>query len=395
MTSILTDTQVKAAKPRDKAYKLTDALGLYLHVAPKGGRWWRFRFRFDGREQLLSLGTYPDVPLKRARERRDAMRQDLAEGISPAAKRRAERYAGADTFEAVAREWFGKFSARWADSHAGKVIRRMELTLFPWIGARPVAKLTAPEILHCLRRLEAGGKLETAKRALQNCNRVLRYAIATGRAESNPAMHLQGALPPAKGGHLAAITSPREFGELLRAIDAYSGSLVVRAALQLAPLVFVRPGELRNAEWAEMDFEKAQWRIPAEKMKSSVKHIVPLSRQSIAILRDLQPLTGGGPFVFCSPRSAQRPMSAVALLAALRRMGYAQGTVTVHGFRSTASTLLNEQGKNRDWIERQLAHGERDGVRAAYNYADYLPQRAQMMQEWADYVDALRADVRV
>jgi integrase len=387
---MLSNASIKAARPRDKPYKLSDERGLYLLITPNGGRWWRFRYRFDGKAQLLSLGIYPDVSLSEARDRRDAMRRDRASGVNPAAKRRAEKYANADTFEAVAREWFGKFSANWVEGHSSKIIRRLELYLFPWIGARPIEKLSARDILTCLRRVEAGAKLETAKRALQNCCRIFRYAIATGRAEQNPAMHLLGALPPAREGHLAAITSPREFGELLRAIESYNGSTVVRAALQLAPLVFVRPKELRSAEWSEVEFSTAEWHIPAAKMKMRGKHIVPLSRQAMSILREIRPLTGGGRFVFSSPRSSRRPLSDVALLAALRRMGYEQGTVTVHGFRATACTLLNEQGKNRDWIERQLAHGERDGVRAAYNYADYLPQRKIMMQEWADYLDGLK-----
>jgi integrase len=387
---VLSHTTIRFAKPRDKPYKLADERGLYLIVTPTGGKWWRFRFRFDGQQKLLSLGTYPDVSLKQAREKRDQMRSARAAGIDPAARRRAERYARGDTFEAIAREWFEKFSQGWADSHLEKVIRRLELYLFPWIGRRPIAKLTAVDVLTCLRRIEAGAKLETAKRALQNCSRIFRYAIATGRAESNPAEHLRGALPPHREGHLAAITTPKEVGELLRAIDAYSGSNVVRFALKLAPYVFVRPGELRQCEWAEIDWDKREWHIPERKMKARQKHIVPLSRQALSILMEIHPLTGQGPFVFRSPRSAGRALSNVALLAALRRMGYEQGTVTVHGFRSTASTLLNEMGKNRDWIERQLAHGERDGVRASYNYADYLPQRKAMMQEWADYLDQLR-----
>jgi integrase len=387
---MLSNASIKAARPRDKAYRLYDELGLHLLVTPRGGRWWRIKFRFDGKDQMLSLGCYPDVSLEQARDRRDEMRRDCASGVNPAAQRRAEKHAYADTFEAVAREWFGKFSANWVQGHSSKVIRRLELYLFPWIGARPIVKLSARDILTCLRRVEAATKLETAKRALQNCNRIFRYAIATGRAEGNPAADLGGALPPARSGHLASITSPREFGELLRAIESYNGSVVVRTALQLAPFVFVRPGELRSAEWSEIDFSRAEWRIPAEKMKMRVKHIVPLSRQAISILCEIRPLTGAGRFVFPSPRSSRRPLSDVALLAALRRMGYEQGTVTVHGFRSTASTLLNEQGKNRDWIERQLAHGERDSVRAAYNYANYLPQRKIMMQEWGDYLDGLK-----
>ncbi len=387
---MLSDTIIRAVKPRDRPYKLSDELGLFLLVTPRGGRWWRFKFRFDRKEQLLSLGVYPEVSLAQARKKRDSMRRDCKRGINPAAKRRAEKYSAGNSFEAIAREWFGKFSANWEESHSSKIIRRLELYIFPWIGARPIAKLGARDVLTCLQRVEAGAKLETAKRALQNCSRIFRYAIATGRADENPATHLMGALPPARQGHLAAITNPKDFGELLRAIESYNGSTVVRIALQLAPLVFVRPGELRAAEWSEMDFFKAEWHIPAMKMKMPTKHIVPLSRQAVSVLRDIHPLTGAGRYVFPSPRSSQRQLSAVALLAALRRMGYEQGTVTVHGFRSTASTLLNEQGKNRDWIERQLAHGERDGVRAAYNYADYLPQRKIMMQEWADYLDGLK-----
>jgi integrase len=392
---MLTNASIKAAKPRDKPYKLYDERGLHLIVTPRGSRWWRFKFRFDGKEQLLSLGTYPEVSLKQARNKRDEMRRERSAGINPAAKRRAERYASGDTFEAVAREWFSRFSANWRASHSDKIIRRLELYLFPWIGARPIARLSAVDILTCLRRVEAGAKLETAKRALQNCARIFRFAIASGRAEHNPAEHLRGALPPARGGHLAAITNPRDFGALLRAIESYNGSTVVRLALQLAPLVFVRPGELRSAEWSEIDFSIAEWHVPAAKMKMRSKHIVPLSRQAMGLLREIHPLTGAGRYVFPSIRTSERPLSDVALLAALRRMGYEQGSVTVHGFRSTASTFLNEQGKNRDWIERQLAHGERDGVRAAYNYADYLPQRKLMMQEWADYLDRLRKSPRV
>jgi len=387
---MLSSTAIKAAKPKTKAYKLADGRGLVLIVSPSGGKWWRFRFRFDGQEKSLSLGTYPDVSLKQARQKRDEMRSARASGIDPAARRRAERYARGDTFEAVAREWFVSFSRSWAETHTEKIMRRLELYIFPWMGARPIAKLSAVDVLTCLRRIQAGGKLETAKRALQNCSRIFRYAVATGRAERNPTLDLQGALPPHREGHLAAITTPKEVGQLLRAIDVYSGSNVVRFALKLAPYVFVRPGELRQCEWAEIDWDNREWHIPERKMKARQKHIVPLSRQALAILMEVHPLSGRGPFVFPSVRSAQRPLSNVALLAALRRMGYEQGTVTVHGFRSTASTLFNEMGQNRDWIERQLTHGERDGVRACYNYADYLPQRKIMMQLWADYIDQLR-----
>ena len=383
---------VKAAKPREKPYKLFDERGLFLLVTPAGGRWWRFKYRLEGREKLLSLGVYPDVSLKQARERRDEIRRQVADDIDPSAKRQAEKEAAVETFEAVAREWFEKFSKNWVPGHADKIIRRMELYLFPWIGGLSIKKIEAPEILACLRRVENNGNLETAHRALQNCSRVFRYAIATGRASRDPSGDLRGALPPAEEKHLASFTDPKEFGQLLRAIDSYQGSVVVRCALRLAPLVFVRPGELRAAEWSEVNFEQKEWRIRAERMKMRQQHIVPLSDQAIAILREVQPITGEHIYVFPSGRTNKRPLSDNALLAALRRMGFEQGSVTVHGFRSTASTMLNEQGWNRDAIERQLSHGERDAVRAAYNYAEHLPERRKMMQAWADCIDSLRND---
>jgi integrase len=391
---MLTETAIKAAKPREKPYKLYDDRGLYMLLSPAGGRWWRLKYRIEGKEKLLSLGVYPDVSLKQARDRRDAARKHVADHIDPGAKRRAEKAAAVDSFEAVAREWFEKFSKNWAASHSDKIIRRLELYIFPWIGDRSISKIEAPEILACLRRVEAKGNFETAHRALQNCGRVFRYAVATGRASRDPSSDLRGALAPADEKHLASFTDPRRFAELLRAIDSYEGSIIVRSALRLAPLVFVRPGELRAAEWTEIQFDNREWRIRAERMKMRQLHIVPLSNQAIKILREIQPLTGDGRFVFQSARSNKRPLSDNGLLAALRRMGFEQGTVTVHGFRSTASTLLNEQGWNRDAIERQLAHGERDAVRAVYNYAEHLPERRKMMQAWADYLDTLKAGAR-
>ena len=390
---MLTDTAIKAAKPRDKLYKLYDQRGLFMLVSPAGSRWWRFKYRMGSKEKLLSLGVYPDVTLKMARDRRDTARRQLADHIDPGARRRAEKIALADTFEAVAREWFLKFSRNWVPGHSEKIIRRMELYLFPWIGSRPIAKIEPLEVLACLRRLESRDLLETAHRALQKCGWVFRYAVATGRAPFDPSRDLRGALPPAKEQHHASFTDPKKIGELLRAIESYRGSQVVRSALRLAPLVFVRPGELRAAQWSEIDYEENEWRIPAERMKMREKHIVPLSSQAIAILREIQQYTGETKFVFPSARSNHRPLSDNALLAALRRMGFEQGVVTVHGFRSSASTLLNEQGWNRDAIERQLAHGERDAVRAAYNYAEHLPERRKMMQAWADQLDVLRKSV--
>jgi integrase len=388
---MLTDVAIKGLKAREKPYKKADERGLFLYVTPSGSRLWRLKYRVEGKEKLLSLGAYPEVTLKEARERRDDARKLLRNDVDPAAKRRAEKSAVGDSFEAVAREWFEKFSPKWAVGHSGKIIRRLELYIFPWIGERPVGKIEAPEVLTCIRRVEAKGNLETAHRSLQVCGRIFRYAVATGRASGDPSRDLRGAIPPATEEHLASITDPKEFGELLRTIESYRGSIVVRAALRLAPLVFVRPGELRAAEWGEINFETNEWRIRPERMKMRVQHIVPLSRQAVEILRELRPLTGAGRFVFPSARSAKRPLSDNALLAALRRMGFAQGSVTVHGFRSTASTILNEQGWNRDAIERQLAHGERDAVRAAYNNAQYLVDQRSMMQAWGDYLDLLRA----
>jgi integrase len=388
---MLTDKAIKGAKLREKPYKLFDERGLFMLVSPKGARWWRLKFRVEGKEKLLSLGVYPDVSLKDARQRRDELRQQLASGVDPSAKRKAEKVASADTFEAVAREWFAKFSANWADTHSEKIIRRLEADIFPWLGSRPVGQITAPELLACLRRIESRGALDTAHRAHQNCGQIFRYAIATGRAERDPAADLRGALPPVNGGHFATITDPAGIGALLRAIDGYEGTFVGRCALRLAPLVFVRPGELRAAEWSEFDLVNAEWRIPAERMKARVVHIVPLSTQAVAILRELQPLTGSGRYVFPSLRTSARPMSENTINGALRRLGYSGDQMTGHGFRSMASTLLNEQGWNRDAIERQLAHGERDEVRAAYNYAQHLPERRKMMQSWADFLDGLRA----
>ena len=387
---MLTNAVISGSKPREKPFKLADGGGLHLLITPAGSRWWRLRFRVHGKEQMLSLGTFPEVSLKEARDRRDQARRDLAKGIDLSAKRRTEKLASGDTFEAIAREWFERFSTNWAPGYSSKVIRRLELCVFPWIGSMPIAQIKAPELLACMRRVEARGKLGTAHRALQVCGRVFRYAVATGRAERDPSGDLRGALPPVKEKHHASFTDPNSLAGLLRAIDSYDGSNVVRSALRLAPMVFVRPGELRAAEWKEFDLDAAEWRISAERMKMRAQHIVPLSRQALAILRDMQPVTGAGRFVFPSPRTAKRPLSDNGMLAALRRMGYEQGVLTVHGFRSTASTLLNEQSWNPDAIERQLAHSERDGVRAAYNYAEYLPERRKMMQAWSDYLDTLK-----
>jgi integrase len=395
---MLTELAIRAAKPAAKMYRVTDGQGLYLLIRPNGARWWRWDYRRpSGERNTLSLGVYPEVSLKKARERCYEARRALADGVDPGAERQAEKIAQSDTFESVAREWFDKFSPNWATTHSSKIITRLEKDVFPWIGARPVNAITAPELLTCLRRIESRGALDTAHRAHQNCGQVFRYAIATGRAERDPSGDLRGALPPAKHVHYPSITEPAQIGALLRAIDGYDGTFVSRCALRLAPLVFVRPGELRAAKWVEFDLERAEWRIPPERMKARVMHLVPLATQALEILRDLKPLGGRSDYLFPSIRTPAKPISDNTLNAALRRLGYTTDQVTTHGFRSMASTLLNEQGWNTDAIERQLAHGERNEVRAAYNYAKYLPERRKMMQAWADHLDTLRrqADVPV
>lgn len=388
---MLTERAIRNAKPAYKTQRLFDAGGLYLEVAPSGGKWWRLKYRFNGKEKRLSLGVFPRVTLKQARIKRDDSRRLLDQSNDPAVVRKAERAArsglDAESFEGVAREWYSKFSPNWAHTHADKIIRRLERDMFPYLGSLPIRQITAVELLAAARRIESRGALETAHRALQNCGQVFRYAVATGRAERNPVADLKGSLPPPKEKHHASLTEPKAIGALLRAVHGYQGNAVTRCALKLAPLLFVRPGELRRAEWVEFDLDKAEWRIPAEKMKSRVPHVVPLSRQALDVLRELQPLTESGRYLFPGLRSVSRPMSENTVNGALRRLGYNKDEMTGHGFRSMASTILNEQGWNRDAIERQLAHGERDAVRAAYNYAEHLPVRRKMMQAWADYID--------
>jgi integrase len=394
----LTDTAIRNAKPSEKAVRLFDGGGLYLEVSPTGGKWWRLKYRFDGKEKRLSLGVYPDVSLKDARDRRDASRKLLADGIDPSENRKAMKSARADrvanSFEVVAREWFAKYSATWAANHGDRLIRRFKRDIFPWIGGRPIAEVTAPELLAVVRRIENRGALETAHRALGNCGQVFRYAVATGRATRNPCGDLRGALPPAKGEHFAATTEPKRVAELLRAMDGYEGTLTVRCALRLAPLVFVRPGELRKAEWADIDLDAAEWRYTVT--KTSTPHIVPLSRQAVEILRELHPLTGRWRFVFPGARSNGRPMSDNAILAAMRRMGIGKDEMSGHGFRAVARTILDEVlGVRPDYIEHQLAHAVRDPNGRAYNRTAYLPERRKMMQQWADYLDKLKAGAEV
>ena len=393
----LTDAAIRKAKPADKPTKLTDGGGLYLLLRPDGARWWRFDYRrpFTGKRNTLSLGTYPDTGLAEARGRRDAARKLLAADVDPAEARKAEKAAGAEraanSFEVVAREWLAKQT--WVPSYASKVAAWMDNDVFPWIGARPVAELTAPEFLRVARRIEERGAVESAHRILQNCGQVMRYAIATGRADRNPVADLRGALASPPERHHAAITDPSEIGGLLRAIDGYTGSLVTRCALRFAPLVFVRPGELRQAQWSEIDADAGEWNIPAERMKTRQPHLVPLSRQALAILEELRPLTGQRQYLFPGGRSPKRPMSNNAINAALRRMGFDSDTMTGHGFRAMARTVLDEVLHFRpDYIEHQLAHAVRDPNGRAYNRTAHLAERRKMMQSWADYLDRLRKE---
>lgn len=395
----LTDAKIRNAKPGTKQVKLFDGDGLFLLVSPSGGKWWRFKYRFGGKEKLLSLGTYPEVSLSEAREKRFQARKQVAAGVDPSEARKAQQAANTeqeDAFEVVAREWHAKFSATWSACHAETTLRRLDLDAFPVIGARPIGEIKAPELLSMLRRIESRGALETAHRVRAICGQVFRYAVATGRTERDPAADLKGALPPYKKSHLAAITEPGKVAELLKAIAGYQGSFVVKSAMQLAPLVFVRPGELRQAEWSEIDLEAEQWNIPAERMKMNEPHLVPLSMQAVAILKELSALTGQSRYLFPSARSNARPMSNNAINAALRRMGFEKDEMTGHGFRAMARTILDEVLQFRpDYIEHQLAHAVRDPNGRAYNRTAHLSERKKMMQTWADYLDGLKFGAKI
>jgi integrase len=395
----LTDAAVKNAKPKDKAFKLTDERGLYLLVMPTGGKLWRFDYRFVGKRKTLAIGAYPDVSLSAAREKRDDARKLLAGGADPGESKKAQKSATADraanSFEVVAREWFAKHSPRWALSHADKIIKRLENDVFPWLGGRPIAEITAPDVLAVLRRIESRGALDTAHRALQNCGQVFRYAVATGRAVRDPCGDLRGALPPAKPGQFAAITDPEDVAKLLRAMDDVHAGLVVKSALRLAPLLFVRPGELRTARWGDIDLDGMEWRYTVSKTKTD--HLVPLSTQAVAILQELHPLTGHGEYVFPGARSNGKPMSGMAINVAIRRAGYnTREEQTGHGFRAMARTILHEElGIAPEIIEHQLAHSVPDALGTSYNRTKFLAARREMMQQWADYLDKLKAGAEV
>jgi integrase len=398
-TNMLNDTRVRNTKRGDRPIKLSDGGGLYLLIQPHGSKLWRLAYRFGGKQKTLAIGVYPTITLKHARDKRDEAKRLLVDNIDPSIQRRIDRLSATNgkTFKAVAEELVAKLER---EGRADVTLTKKRWLLdfaYPTIGERPVAEITAPELLSVLRKVEARGRYETARRLRSTCGMVFRYAIATGRAERDPSLDLRGALTTPKVTHRAAIVDPTGIGALLRAIDGYDGLLVTKLALRLAPLVFVRPGELRKAEWAEFDLDASEWRISAPKTKMRRPHRVPLSRQALAIISDLQGISGSGRWLFPSVRSTSRPMSENTLNGALRRLGYGSDQMTTHGFRSMASTRLNETGRwNRDAIERQLAHQETDDVRRAYMHAaEFWVERVGMMQAWANYLDELRESGKV
>ncbi len=402
VTLPLTEMQCQRARYQPGGgNRLYDGGGLYLQLQPTGAKLWRFKYRFAASEKLLALGAYPAVGREAARQARADARALLSKGIDPAMVRKAERGARSESarnsLEAVAREWYMRFSPGWAPSYAEKVLGRLEKDVFPWIGRRPIAEIEAPELLDTLRRIESRGALETARRQRQVLGQVFRYAIATARAKRDPAADIRDAFAVPAKQHFATLTDPASIAGLMRAIHGYQGNFTTCAALRLAPMVFVRPGELRLAEWAEVNMPAAEWRIPPNRLKlrqaakrnGTQPHVVPLSRQALDVLTELHRMTGRERFLFPSIRTRDRGMSDNTVNAALRRMGFDGSEIVGHGFRHMASTLLNECGWSSDAIERQLAH-KAQGVRAVYNLAEYLPERRRMMQAWADYLEALR-----
>ena len=396
----ITDTSIRNTKPAAKQQKLFDGGGLYLLITPTGGKWWRLKYRYGGREKLLSLGTYPDISLKDARLRREEIRKQIANGIDPSAARKHAKLdkllKGTNTFDSVAEEWITKHSKKIAAVTTSKIRAMLKKDLLPWLGSRPITEITAPELLAVIRRIESRGANELAHQSLRVASKVFQYGIITGKALQSPAINLRGALEPTIAGHHAAITEPKKVGELLRAMNDYTGTFSVKCALLLSPMVFTRPGELRNAEWSEFNLDSAEWRIPSDRMKMRTPHIVPLSKQALSILQELYPLTGHGRYVFPSVRTSDRPMSENTINGALRRLGFSGDEMTGHGFRAMARTILDEVlGVRLDFIEHQLAHAVRDPNGRAYNRTAHLPERRKMMQSWADYLDKLKVGADV
>ena len=389
----LTDTRCKGAKPKEKDYKISDEKGLYMIIKITGAKWWRFDYTFDGKRKTLSLGTYPDISLKIARERRDEYRRMVATGIDPAANRKASKLVESievqDCFKLIALEWLNVKKSEWVSSHYSKIESRLKREILPWLGDKAITEIKPIDILTILKRIQERGTLETAHRAKSDIGQIFRYAIQTDRAKDNPTIHLSGALKTPKEKHMASIVEPEKVGDLLRQIDGYQGTFIVRCALQLAPLVFVRPGELRQAEWNDINLETAEWRFKASKTHQD--HIVPLSKQALEVLKTIQPYSGHGLYVFPGLRGDDRPMSNNAILSAFRRMGIEKEEMSGHGFRAMARTLLAERLRFPDSIiEHQLAHQVRDVHGRAYNRTKFLDDRKKMMQDWADYLDNLR-----
>lgn len=393
----LTDSAIKVAKPKDKPYKLADGQGLYLEVMPSGSKLWRLKYRHSDKEKRLALGAYPTVPLQKARQRREEARQQLAEGIDPGEQKKAVRQARKAeglTFEALAREWYTYNAPRWAESTAYKAKLYLENDLIPGIGSRPVAGITRPDLVELVRKVEARGTLNAAGKIRQWLHQIFRYGLARGVVETNPATDLDVVAAPAKATRHHPHAPFAELPDLLERLEATRLHTLTRWAIRLLILTAVRPGELRAAPWAEFDLDAATWTIPKERMKARRPHLVPLPRQAVAILRELQEVTGRYALLFPGQQNPERPMSENTINKALRLMGY-EGRQTGHGFRHLLSTELNGRGYNRDWIERQLAHGDADEIRDTYNHATYVEQRREMMQAWADSVDALCAGANV
>ncbi len=394
----LTDIFIRNVNGTGKVQKHTDGGGLFLYVTPEGKKYWRMAYRFGGKQKLLSIGPYPLISLREAREKRDEAKKGLVAGIDPSAAKQDAKYATAEasrnSFGVIAQEWYDKVSTAWVPMHRKVLLSRMNNNLIPYLGKRPIIAITASELLAVLRRIEARGANHVAHRCLGDCGRIFRYAIATGRAERDVAADLRGALAPQNKKHFATITDPKEVGKFLYSLDKKEFNFIIKAALRLALYIFLRAKEITGAEWSEIDFDAAEWRIHAERMKMRQIHIVPLAPQSITILREIHAITGRGRYIFPVQKTGVkfegRPLGTPSLTQGLRHMGYDHHTITLHGFRAMASTLLNELGYNYDWIERQLAHSERNSIRAAYNYAQYLPERRRMMFEYADYLDGLR-----
>lgn len=394
----LTDITVKHAKPRDKAYKLADMKGMYLLINPNGAKYWRLKYRYAGKEKALALGVYPEVSLAEARDAalkaKAQLRNDEDPGMTRKLQKRERLLIAENHFEAIAMEWWVHQKGRWTDQHAERVLQSLKQDVFPYLGHRPITEIQPPDVLETIRKVESRDALDVASRVLQRCSAIFRYAVQTGRAQVNPASELKGVLKTRKVQHRAAVTRA-ELPALLRAVSSYQGHIITRLALKFLILTFVRPGELRGARWSEFDLEARVWRIPGERMKMNTEHLVPLSRQVIALLEELCPVSGHYDLLFPGERSRAKPISENTLTYALYRLGY-KSRATAHGFRTTASSILNEEGFNPDAIERQLSHLERNQVRGAYTqHAEYLKDRATMMQWWADYLDQVETGSNV